>query len=59
MITIAYVNKAGDTIKLTNDKTFKEVTVMFDTPKQTDEMVLNLLERICNGEDKQLQTFVI
>ena len=45
MITIAYINKAGDTIKITNDVTFKEVTVMFDTPKQTDEMVLNLLEK--------------
>lgn len=52
MITIAYVNRSGDTIKITNDKTFKEVTVMFDTPEQKDEMVLNLLERICNNEDE-------
>lgn len=39
-------------IKLTNDKTFKEVTVMFDDIEQRDEMVLNLLEKICKGEDE-------
>lgn len=52
MITIQYNPKDMATIKLTNETTFKEVTVMFDNVDQRDEMVLNLLERICNGEDK-------
>lgn len=52
MITIEYTSRSQDTIKLTNDKTFKEITVMFDTPEQRDEMVLNLLTKICNGEDE-------
>ena len=52
MITIQYNSRCNSTVKITNDITFKEVTVMFDTPEQKDEMVLNLLERICNGEDE-------
>lgn len=52
MITIEYVPRSRGMIKLTNDKTFKEVEVMFDDVGQRDEMVLNLLEKICNGEDK-------
>lgn len=52
MITIEYVPRSRGAIKLTNDKTFKEVTVMFDDIEQRDEMVLNLLEKICKGEDE-------
>lgn len=52
MITIQYNQRDVAIIKLTNDITFKEVTVMFDNVDQRDEMVLNLLERVCNGEDK-------
>ncbi len=51
MITIIQC-KDKATFKVTNDVTFNEVTVMLDTPEQTNEMILNLLERICNGEDK-------
>ena len=52
MITIEYVPRSRVMIKLTNDKTFEEVTVMFDDIEQRDEMVLNLLEKICKGEDE-------
>lgn len=52
MITIEYVPRFRGMIKLTNDKTFKEVQVMFDDIEQRDEMVLNLLEKICKGEDE-------
>lgn len=52
MITIEYVPRSRGMIKLTNDKTFKEVTVMFDDIEQRDEMVLNLLEKICKSEDE-------
>ena len=52
MITIEYVPRSRGTVKLTNDKTFKEVTVMFDDVEQRDEMVLNLLYKLCNGEDE-------
>ena len=52
MITVEYVPRSRGTIKLTNDKTYKEVMVMFDDVEQRDEMVLNLLYKLCNGEDE-------
>lgn len=52
MIVIEYNQRCDKTIKLTNDITFKEVTVMFDTVEQKNQMVLNLLDKICNGEDQ-------
>lgn len=52
MITIEYIPRSRGMIKLTNDKTFKEVQVMFDDIEQRDEMVLNLLEKICKSEDE-------
>lgn len=52
MITIEYVPRSRGTIKLTNDETFKEIQVMFDDIEQRDKMVLNLLEKICKGEDE-------
>lgn len=52
MIVIEYNPRCDKTIKLTNDITFKEVTVMFDTVEQKDQMVLNLLDKICNGENE-------
>ena len=52
MIVIEYNPRCDKTIKLTNDITFKEITVMFDTVEQKDQMVLNLLDKICNGEDQ-------
>ena len=52
MITIEYIPRPRGMITLTNDETFKEVQVMFDDIEQRDEMVLNLLEKICKGEDE-------
>ena len=52
MITIEYVPRSRGMINLTNDKTFREVTVRFDDIGQRDEMFLNLLQKICKCEDE-------
>lgn len=50
MITIEYLNSSKGTIKITNDKTYQEIKVYFDSIDDQNEMVLKLLTNLCNEE---------
>lgn len=50
MITIECLNSSRGAIKVTNDKTFQEVKVYFNSVEGQNEMVLKLLINLCNEE---------
>lgn len=50
MITIKCLNSSRGAIKVTNDKTFQEVKVYFDSVEDQNEMVLKLLTKLCNED---------
>lgn len=50
MITIECLNSSKGAIKITNDKTYQEVKVYFDSIDDQNEMVLKLLTNLCNEE---------
>lgn len=50
MITIECLNSSKGAIKITNDKTYQEIKVYFDSIDDQNEMVLKLLTNLCNEE---------
>lgn len=51
MITIEQ-KKDPSTIKITNDKTYEEVLVMFQYKEDADDMIYRLLRGTMKGEDE-------
>ena len=50
MITIENLNSSKGAIKITNDKTYQEIKVYFDSIEDQNEMVLKLLTNLCNED---------
>lgn len=50
MITIECLNSSKGAIKVTNDKTYQEIRVYFDSIEDQNEMVLKLLTNLCSEE---------
>ena len=50
MITIIQ-NKCRATLKITNEDTFEEVTVMLQTDEEANELMYNLLRSLMKGEE--------
>ena len=50
MITIEALNSSKCAIKITNDKTYQEIKVYFDSIDDQNEMVLKLLTNLCSEE---------
>lgn len=48
MVTIECLNSSRGAIKVTNDKTYQEIKVYFDSVEDQNEMVLKLLTNLCN-----------
>lgn len=50
MITIECLNSSKGVIKITNDKTYQDIKVYFDSIDDQNEMVLKLLTNLCSEE---------
>lgn len=50
MVTIECLNSSRGAIKVTNDKTYQEIKVYFDSVEDQNEMVLKLLTNLCNED---------
>lgn len=50
MVTIECLNSSRGVIKVTNDKTYQEIKVYFDSVEDQNEMVLKLLTNLCNED---------
>lgn len=50
MITIECLNSSKGAIKITNDKTYQDIKVYFDSIDDQNEMVLKLLTNLCSEE---------
>lgn len=50
MVTIVQ-NKCRSTLKITNDKTFEEATVMLQTDEEANTLMYNLLLGLMKGEN--------
>ena len=50
MVTIVQ-NKCRSTLKITNDKTFEEATIMLQTDEEVNTLMYNLLRGLMKGEN--------